>query len=785
MTFRSLCLVALLSVLALVSGQQCDPVSSYTSLKTCLRQGAYDRNIRDAAVDSLKKMIPSYAFNDISKDSSNLPNAFPMKVDLIGSLDALPATFSVDVDLHEAIAAIFVPLHDAHTRYNKPSPYKYASFVQPFFLQHRQLVEGKEDEIGVYMYANDAAAVAYEQAYGAGSLPAFSSGSRVLKIDGQDVLTVLVQFSRNDIGYTKDAGARFNLAVHGYGDGKGFWNNRAQSSFPIPGAESNTYTLQNPDGSTVDVVFKWVGMYKPPQFMAQPSVKPVTELDEMRALFAEHDRALLASASSASDALGSEADGVSFRELSKTLGVLRVTTFNPKNQTSFIASIQEAIVGHQANGGSQLLLDFRANGGGDICLGYAFLRFLFPAITKEKDMNEFLGHYDMAASELFSHLSRLGANKMINEPSSQTVCGVDPEVVGYFTPCAWYDVDNKGFAGNDQWMLDGPTYTRGHSEAKYSRPIHEGCSAPFTQWLSPSVHSGYQPENVVLVSDGLCGSTCSVVSSFIQLHGLGKTIVLGGLPMEPMQFWAFPGGEVEQIEYIREVATKYGALDFPGLPALLPLDATFRFAIREIYPWNDNSYTVPTEFLFVPAHFHQPYAANFSDDDATYARAKAVFGKCVAGINDDSYPCSIEHGNGTRACVNGVRSTATCNLKNCDAGYYQEGARCMPCPAGYFRSADSALLGVCTKCDNAPASVPTKKDVDATCKVTYTGTAMASAQCPFVVDCVAAKSTDVKKVALISTGVGVLTFVVGLVLARFIMRRQDSSVNAGSDYQRV
>ena len=36
-----------------------------------------------------------------------------------------------------------------------------------------------------------------------------------------------------------------------------------------------------------------------------------------------------------------------------------------------------------------------------------------------------------------------------------------------------------------------------------------------------------------------------------------------------MMFWSFPGGEVEEIGYIRQIAAKYGASDYPGVSATM------------------------------------------------------------------------------------------------------------------------------------------------------------------------------------------------------------------------
>lgn len=49
----------------------------------------------------------------------------------------------------------------------------------------------------------------------------------------------------------------------------------------------------------------------------------------------------------------------------------------------------------------------------------------------------------------------------------------------------------------------------GGQTAGYTQPVHEGCDYQYANWPRPA-HGGYDPDSVVMISDGLCGSTCSV-----------------------------------------------------------------------------------------------------------------------------------------------------------------------------------------------------------------------------------------------------------------------------------
>jgi hypothetical protein len=45
----------------------------------------------------------------------------------------------------------------------------------------------------------------------------------------------------------------------------------------------------------------------------------------------------------------------------------------------------------------------------------------------------------MAHSDLFSALATHASEILATDPGAQTNCAIDPELVGYFTPCAWHD----------------------------------------------------------------------------------------------------------------------------------------------------------------------------------------------------------------------------------------------------------------------------------------------------------------------------------------------------------
>lgn len=259
-------------------------------------------------------------------------------------------------------------------------------------------------------------------------------------------------------------------------------------------------------------------------------------------------------------------------------GVLRIYTFSPSDSNEFINIVEDAVCNFKKNNISKLIIDVSQNGGGSICLGYAVERFLFPDISPDT------GSYDIKASELFKSFATSAASQMCSNHTHQ-VCGLNPEVVGYFTPCAWYDWYSKSQYYDSTWFLPGKMVTRGGIPDSYSTFITQNCESEYSRWIPANTARLELPaQNIILLSDGLCGSTCAVFSRHLQLTRRVKAITTGGVygGQQP-SLTSFPGGEVVHYKYILSLAERYGVQNDTLVPKLLPTTADFRFAIREIF----------------------------------------------------------------------------------------------------------------------------------------------------------------------------------------------------------
>jgi hypothetical protein len=456
------------------------------------------------------------------------------------------------------------------------------------------------------------------------------------------------------------------------------------AKFAMPQKESITYVLSpalalgaNPDTvrrQSVTISIKWMGMYQDGVQSIREAVDAALAEADKKTWYEDEDRIRKrihelmgvsltqkmltttkysnAEAKIQSLALKSvpvaDPSGVAYGDYSDDVGILKVSTFGPPDMQTFRSRVEEAMHTFSLTDkdhSKKLIVDLRSNGGGDICLGYGLHRYLFPQthVNTNGHGPHSMARYDMIKSDLFSEMAVKGAEMLATTPQSQLACGQDPEVVGYFTPCAWFNGANSGsmavkssnvMVSDGDWMSSGAvSRTRGGVTAEYSGLIHEGCEVEYSKWAPPGAgFGGVSPENVILLSDGLCGSTCSVFSSSVQLRGLAKTVVVGGFHNSDQLFWSFPGGEVETIEFLVSTAQILG-ISSANVPQILPDGATFRFAIREIYPWDtafglgssDNADFVPLEFVNYASDYRIYYNSVYSDSAAVIDQVVPLF----------------------------------------------------------------------------------------------------------------------------------------------------------------
>ncbi|CAO2648299.1 Nn.00g075660.m01.CDS01 [Neocucurbitaria sp. VM-36] len=232
------------------------------------------------------------------------------------------------------------------------------------------------------------------------------------------------------------------------------------------------------------------------------------------------------------------------------VAVLSVPSFMPstaEGPLEFQEKVGSFLQDATKAGKKKLVIDLRGNGGGMVFLGYDMFKQLFPSEdpygASQFRANDAFDGVGKALSELFDQ-EGITFNEVLADYQAK---GVESTLaVAWQSIFNWrlpLSTDNKNFTSWEEFF--GP-HER-HND-KWTTVSRKDLNNPFSDDLGLDV-TGYgerisalnkdQPftaDNIVLLQDGGCGSTCAVFSEFMKAQGNVQQVVVGGTPKTgPMQ----------------------------------------------------------------------------------------------------------------------------------------------------------------------------------------------------------------------------------------------------------
>lgn len=186
-----------------------------------------------------------------------------------------------------------------------------------------------------------------------------------------------------------------------------------------------------------------------------------------------------------------------------------------------------------ANNKTKLVIDVSANGGGTILQGYDLFKQLFPSILPY-GATRFRAHeaFDLLGQEISAYSEQFPRSENDNE----TVKNIISSVFNYQTDA---DINYEPFTS---WAEKYGPFAYGPEPDNFTSIIRWNLSDVLTPENSGGIYvSGYlnrsnittqpfAPENIVVVTDGYCASTCTIFSELMRQQGGVKYIALGGRP---------------------------------------------------------------------------------------------------------------------------------------------------------------------------------------------------------------------------------------------------------------
>lgn len=622
----------------------------------CLNDVPFDKASAGPWLESLRPYIEWQSTTSYLK---NPPEGYlEPAVDVWGNLDSIAADvqngeYANEYEFEMAIYTLFQSTHDGHFRYMPNMVASIFSFARPISLVSTSL-DG-EAAPKPYVYSD--------------VLSYFVNGtakpSAVNQIDGSDAVKYLEDLAQ--IGSLQDPDALYNNVFYSLaqaslgtmGSGAGMFAGGGRGAYNYPG-NVTALTFENGTSATFENVARVLLPFQniqngsvlyntyinPYQTTDSPFLSPPASGKDGAVTSSAAAPAATASAPArpgyptpiANQRYYNYVAGYYLDEQGyEDVAVLSVTSF--VGTDDFQDVVYNFLAQASKDGKKKLVIDTSANGGGTILEGYNLFINLFPDIdpyggTRFRDHEAFNIIGETASERIFEYPFNYTSppNPIWKDFSggSPFVYKADVNVDGKNFD-SWRDKDPPNVFNGDnftsiiRWNLSDPTVAPGNGIQVNGYGNRTG--------LPPS--RPFEPENIVLLYDGYCASTCAIFSEFMTQQAGIKTIAIGGRPDQdaPMQAvggvkgannypWVFINRLVQDIYALApDQAGFFNAsalFDYVGtatsqLPFLRGLSSSGQVNVRDNLREGDKTET-PLQFVYEAADCRLWYTAEMTVD---------------------------------------------------------------------------------------------------------------------------------------------------------------------------
>ncbi|RAL66214.1 hypothetical protein DID88_005886 [Monilinia fructigena] len=215
------------------------------------------------------------------------------------------------------------------------------------------------------------------------------------------------------------------------------------------------------------------------------------------------------------------------------VAVLSLLAFESESIAEFQAVTQTFLADAVRDGKTKLIVDLQGNAGGYILQGYDEFRQLFPHIVQD-------GNTKMRESEGFLTIAKIFSKDIPADYDPNTASDtIISEYQTWFNYRFDYNLTNQPFLTYEdkfaphaykgdnytnflRWNLNNPMTT---TNTTYGLGIEVSGYGSLSNLTQP-----FAAENIVMIYDGFCASTCTIFSEFMRIQGGVKSIAFGGRP---------------------------------------------------------------------------------------------------------------------------------------------------------------------------------------------------------------------------------------------------------------
>lgn len=551
--------------------------------RSCLTSFPYDAKLGKSVVNTIIKALNKfYVFLDSANEPPKPGNTYNA-INVEDSLKKLlKQDYNTDFEFMLNVTKVLDQLKDAHTSLY-PECYQVFIFVQGLDLYSVVGPDGKQS-IKVFKDFFDHT----------------NNDCDVLQIDGVPALQAIKQFADENIGLARDLGVRFNMALNSLSAlGTSEFSNIFSRRQYLPPSNEVTYELQC-SGKKKKVVRKWTACADDFSITAVNDNETYWERNCRSASFDSNTRNThntrlsyrkipvkltkqkRPTSSSPENTVCTilEADGVELKNAKILYGQETVAQFYhlPKQNTGVLASnfvfetepLLEGLQKFIDKGVKKVIFDLTNNPGGVIDAAHFLNKLLFP----ETDPNF---ETDFKLSDLMRLSIQKSNDQLLTFPGNW----LDPQTEKPFK-------DAKSLIGNN-------TYTRGGVSENYTSRFIDS-----QQYSSKTMKLPWKATDYAILTNGFCGSACSLIATHLAEENNVLTISVGGLANTSMAFASFTAGQVFSLGDILDELETIGLADDHRLaPHHLRINGELTFAIREAYSRKNPNEVL--EFSYRPA----------------------------------------------------------------------------------------------------------------------------------------------------------------------------------------
>ncbi|KAH9988078.1 hypothetical protein BJV74DRAFT_839926 [Russula compacta] len=251
----------------------------------------------------------------------------------------------------------------------------------------------------------------------------------------------------------------------------------------------------------------------------------------------------------------------------------------------FQVDVEAAVRQFKASGVKNLLIDVTNNGGGYICLGLFLHQYLTGAQTIYPGFQS-----TNRASPLAQKILKAVIAQQLNSSITR------------YSGDNWLFLDNTVMPQSFDYNDPSAPFSIDHRKQPTSQRFKDLCPPPIVTMLETPP---FDLNNVVIVGNGNCASTCAqFITLMFERHHV-KTATFGGHMDRPIEFKGMAGSEVLEWPDLDSEIKTAGLKNHPLAPPDLLVSGNMRHNWRTAYSYFDE--TAPITFLSEQPRYRFPY----------------------------------------------------------------------------------------------------------------------------------------------------------------------------------